>query len=51
VHDEIVIECPKAELKKTAQVVQKVMEEAYPMSIPLSTEARWGRSWGEMQPL
>lgn len=48
VHDEIVIECPQAELKQTAQAVQKVMEQAYPMSIPLSTEARWGRSWGEM---
>ena len=48
VHDEIVIECPQQERKETAQVVQKVMEEAYPMSIPLSTEARWGRSWGEM---
>jgi DNA polymerase-1 len=48
VHDEIVIECPQQELKQTAQVVQKVMEEAYPMSIPLSTEARSGRSWGEM---
>ncbi len=48
VHDEIVLECPQEELKKTAQAVQKVMEEAYPLSIPLSTEARWGRSWGEM---
>ncbi|MGC1375171.1 MAG: DNA polymerase I [Anaerolineales bacterium] len=48
VHDEIVIECPQQERKETAQVVQKVMEEAYPMSIPLSTEARWGRSWGQM---
>jgi DNA polymerase-1 len=48
VHDEIVIECPQQERKETAQVVQKVMEEAYPMSIPLLTEARWGRSWGEM---
>ena len=51
VHDEIVIECPKAELEKTARAVQKVMEEAYPLSIPLSTEARSGRSWGEMQVL
>ena len=51
VHDEIVIECPQQELEKTAQAVRKVMEEAYPMSIPLSTEARWGRSWGEMQDL
>ena len=51
VHDEIVLECPKAELEQAARIVQKVMEEAYPMSIPLSTEARWGRSWGEMQVL
>ena len=48
VHDEIVIECPQHELKETAKVVQKVMEEAYPLSIPLSTEAKSGRSWGEM---
>jgi DNA polymerase-1 len=51
VHDEIVIECPREELEKTARAVQKVMEEAYPLSIPLSTEARWGHSWGEMQVL
>lgn len=48
VHDEIVIECPQQELKQTAKAVQKVMEEAYPMSIPLLTEARSGRSWGAM---
>jgi len=48
VHDEIVIECPQEECKETAKVVQKVMESAYALSIPLSTEARSGRSWGEM---
>jgi DNA polymerase-1 len=51
VHDEIVLECPKDELEKTARVVQDVMEGAYQLSIPLSTEARWGHSWGEMQVL
>jgi DNA polymerase-1 len=51
VHDEIVIECPKHELHETAQLVQTVMSEAYPLSIPLSTEARWGLTWGEMQVL
>ena len=51
VHDEIVLECPEGELAKTARVVQQVMEEAFPLSIPLSTEARWGHSWGEMQVL
>ncbi len=51
VHDEIVIECPETELKQTAQVVQNAMETAYPLSIPLSTEARSGKSWGAMQVL
>jgi DNA polymerase-1 len=51
VHDEIVIECPQDELADTARVVQQVMEGAYQLSIPLSTEARWGRRWGEMQVL
>jgi DNA polymerase-1 len=49
VHDEIVLECPQSELEKTAQVVQRTMEEAYPLSIPLSTEARAGKSWGAMK--
>jgi len=49
VHDEIVLECPKSELEATARVVQETMEAAYPLSIPLLTEARWGPSWGEMQ--
>lgn len=51
VHDEIVLECPQSELEKTAKVVQKTMEEAYPLSIPLSTEARAGVSWGAMKVL
>jgi DNA polymerase-1 len=49
VHDEIVLECPQEELVKTARVVQKTMEEAYLLSIPLSTEARSGKSWGAMK--
>ncbi len=49
VHDELVLECPKDELEKTARLVQKTMANAYEMSIPLSTEAHAGKSWGEMQ--
>jgi DNA polymerase-1 len=51
VHDELVIECPRAELDKVAGVVQDIMENAYPLSIPLTTEARWGTNWDELQPL
>jgi DNA polymerase-1 len=48
VHDELVLECPAGEMEATARVVQETMANAYPMSIPLSTEARWGQNWGEM---
>ncbi len=51
VHDELVLEIPENELQGTARVVQDIMENAYPLSIPLETEARSGISWGEMQPL
>ncbi len=49
VHDELVLECPKDELERTAQVVQDTMANAFPLSIPLSTEARYGKNWGEMK--
>jgi DNA polymerase-1 len=51
VHDELVLECPKNELEKTALLVQETMTNAFPLSIPLTTEARAGQSWGEMQVL
>ena len=48
VHDELVLECPQEELERTAQVVCNIMETAYPLSIPLQTEARYGQNWGKM---
>ena len=49
VHDELVLECPESELEKTAKLVQETMAGAYPLDIPLSTEARYGKNWGEMK--
>lgn len=51
VHDELVLECPIAELKTTARVVQDIMESAYVLPVPLLTDARWGQNWGDLQPL
>ncbi|MCA2002446.1 MAG: hypothetical protein LDL51_11325 [Chloroflexi bacterium] len=45
------LECPQDEMEKTARVVQETMTNAYPLSVPLSTEARYGRRWGEMKAL
>ena len=49
VHDELVIECPHNEMDDTVRVARDVMENAYKLSIPLSTEARWGINWDELQ--
>jgi DNA polymerase-1 len=51
VHDELVLEVPENELNETAKVVQKIMTDAYLLSIPLLTEARSGVNWGSMQPM
>jgi DNA polymerase-1 len=51
VHDELVLECISAELSETARVVQNIMENAYILSIPLLTDARYGKNWGELKPL
>jgi DNA polymerase I len=51
VHDELVFEVPKEQVKETARLVQEIMANAYPLSIPLSTEARYGPNWGEMKPV
>jgi len=48
VHDELVLEVPENERDKTVRVVREVMENAYPLSIPLVTEARWGDNWGSL---
>jgi DNA polymerase I-like protein with 3'-5' exonuclease and polymerase domains len=38
-------------LKEVAGVVRDVMENAFKLDIPLSTEARWGLNWDELKPL
>jgi DNA polymerase-1 len=49
VHDELMFEMPEEELDETTSLVQRVMENAYTLDIPLSTEAKAGLSWGSME--
>jgi len=51
VHDELVFEVPTKELKKTARVVQQVMQSAYKLKVPLKTDAKAGLNWEQMDPL
>lgn len=49
VHDELLLEVPENEREEATKLVQSIMENAYELSIPLSTEARWGRNWGSLE--
>ena len=51
VHDELILEVPIEELAETASHVMQVMENAFKLDIPLTTEARSGKNWGELEPL
>jgi DNA polymerase-1 len=48
VHDELVLECPREEVKETARMVQELMEAAYTLKVPLRTDVRAGADWGKM---
>lgn len=49
VHDELVLECPEAEIEETARLVQEKMSSAYLLNVPLKTDARAGLNWGKMK--
>jgi DNA polymerase-1 len=45
VHDELVLECPPAELEAVKQIVNEEMENALPLSVPVKVDLGYGRSW------
>lgn len=47
VHDELVFECPKAELDTLRQLVQTEMENAYTLQVPLTVDIGVGQNWLE----
>ena len=51
VHDELIFECPDAEVDQTCKLVQKIMveapEPALKLSVPLQVDARAAHNWDE----
>ncbi|MNY05922.1 DNA polymerase I, thermostable [compost metagenome] len=48
VHDELVLEVPKAEIEAVSALVRETMESAYPqLAVPLKVELSVGPSWME----
>ncbi len=47
VHDELLFEVPDAELDATREAVRSLMEQAYPMDVPLKVDVAIGANWAE----
>ena len=47
VHDELIVECPEEIAPQVAQLVSSEMESIAALSVPLTAEAKFGKSWYE----
>ncbi|AEF86313.1 DNA-directed DNA polymerase [Treponema primitia ZAS-2] len=47
VHDELILECPKADAAAAAKMVKEVMENAVKLRIPLRVSVETGKRWGD----
>lgn len=47
VHDELIVECPEAIAEEVAELVSREMQETAALSVPLTAEAKFGKSWFE----
>jgi len=50
VHDELVLEVPAEEKEQAAHLVKDIMENAYPLKVPLKVDCQAGPNWGQMEP-
>lgn len=51
IHDELLFEVPEAAAADVARRVRGLMEQAFPLSVPLVAEAKAGPNWDEMRPV
>jgi DNA polymerase-1 len=47
VHDELLFEVPKGEVDDTQDLVRSLMEQAYPLDVPMKVDIAVGSSWAE----
>ena len=50
VHDEVILEVPRDELESVVPLTKDVLENAYPLSVPLKVDLETGENWCEMEP-
>ncbi len=47
VHDELIVECPENMAPQVAQLISREMETVAQLNVPLTAEAKYGKSWYE----
>ena len=47
VHDELIVECPEGIAPQVAELVSREMENVAQLRVPLTAEAKFGKSWYE----
>jgi len=48
IHDEIILEVPKKNTAKIAAESKRIMEQVYPLRVPLVVDVSTGDNWGEL---
>src|SRR3972149_10789535 len=49
VHDELIFECPAAELEEVRALAVDIMPQSLDMKVPMKIDTKVGRNWGEME--
>jgi len=50
VHDELLFEAPEDEAGEVAEFVRGLMQDAFPLSVPLTVDVGIGKNWKEAKP-
>ncbi|XP_065089210.1 DNA polymerase theta [Ochlerotatus camptorhynchus] len=48
-HDELIFEVPRDQVRKVAKILKSSMENCAKLSLPLKVKVKMGHSWGEME--
>jgi len=49
VHDELIFECPAAEVEQVTELARRLMPASVALKVPLDVDVKKGRNWGEME--
>jgi DNA polymerase-1 len=49
VHDELIFECPAAELDEVRRLALDIMPRSLEMKVPLKVDTKVGKNWGDME--